>query len=130
MVAQGYLGSQLGRTPRPGKCCDEVAVINALVQMTAEQQTALRTAQTLSDLGHSIDAILATGLIPESQREFIRRELQRDANIDLVPARTVVADPNREDWLVPLDRSSWYYWPALRNYLIAIKGWQPAVIRS
>ena len=98
--------------------------------MTDEQQTALRTAQALADLGHSIEGILASGLIPHAQLEFVRRELERDANIVLVPARTVVADPNRENWLLSLDRSRWYYWPALRGYLITVKGWQPATIRS
>ncbi|MDH4187673.1 MAG: Z1 domain-containing protein, partial [Nitrospira sp.] len=98
--------------------------------MTVDQQIALRTARSLADLGHSIEAILNTGLIPDAQREFVRRELERDANIDLVPARTVVADPNRENWLLSIDRSNWYYWPTLRNYLIAVKGWQPASIRS
>lgn len=98
--------------------------------MTSEQQVALRTARSLADIGHSIESILASGLIPEAQRKFVRDELERDANIVLVPARAVVADPNKSDWLLSLDRSSWYYWPALRSYLITTKGWQPTTIRS
>src|SRR5574341_245346 len=98
--------------------------------MTGEEQIALRTALSLADLGHPIEAILATGLIPEAQREFVRSELERDANFVMLPARTVVADPNRENWLLSVDRSDWQYWPALRIYLIASKGWQPATIRS
>lgn len=98
--------------------------------MTSEQQTALRTARSLADLGHSVDVILASGLVPESQRDFVRQELERDANIVLVPAKTLVADPNKENWLLHVDRSNWYYWPTLRDYLITVKGWQPATIRS
>src|SRR5574341_1867725 len=98
--------------------------------MTGEEQIALRTALSRADLGHPIEAILATRLIPEAHREFVRRELERDANFVLLPARTVVADPNRENWLLSVDRSDWHYWPALRSYLIASKGWQPATIRS
>jgi len=98
--------------------------------MDIEQQRALRTAQSLADLGYSIDAIFATGLIPEAHQQFVRDELERDANIELVPARSIIADANREDWLASVDRSNWYYWPTLRNYLITVKGWQSATIRS
>src|SRR6266446_2505146 len=98
--------------------------------MTAEQQTALRTARSLIDLGHPLDVIFASPLIPAGLHEFVRAELQRDENFPLTPARILVADPNRADWLRTLDRSTWHYWPALRQYLLTTKGWEPPTVRS
>jgi hypothetical protein len=101
-----------------------------LRNFTPEQQIALRTAFSLRDIGHPLQTILASELIPANLKEFVRAELTRDENIVLTPARTMVADPNRADWLRTLDRSSWYYWPALRHYLLAVKGWEQSRIRS
>jgi Z1 domain len=98
--------------------------------MTPEQQIAVRTARSLIDLGHPLDVIFASPLIPAGLRDFVRAELQRDENFLLTPARMVVADPNRADWLQTLDRSTWYYWPALRQYLLTTKGWEPPTVRS
>ena len=42
----------------------------------------------------------------------------------------LVADPRRSEWLRQLDRSSWYYWPTLREYLLGQRGWQAAAVRS
>lgn len=69
-------------------------------------------------------------MIPENLRDFVRHELERDENFPLAPARTVVAEPNRPDWLGDLDRSTWYYWPALRQFLLTYKGWDISALRS
>lgn len=98
--------------------------------MTPEQQTALRTVRSLLDLGHPLDLILGSPLIPAELRDFIRAELQKDENITLTPARTLVADPNKPDWLRDLDRSTWHYWPTLRQYLLTTKGWNSVALRS
>ncbi len=97
--------------------------------MTAEQQNVLRTARTLLAFGHPIELILASPVIPPGLRDFVKEELERDANIELTPARMVVADASRPDWLVSLDRSTWYYWPTLRLYLLR-KGWSSSALRS
>ncbi|MEW6330298.1 MAG: endonuclease, partial [Pseudomonadota bacterium] len=98
--------------------------------MTPEQQTALRTARALLDLGYSLDIVLTNPLITPELREFVRTELQREENITLTPARILVRDQNRADWLRGLDRSAWYYWPTLRQYLLTTKGWDSSVLRS
>lgn len=98
--------------------------------MTAEQQKALKTARALLDLGHALDIVLSNPLIPPTEREFLRTELQRDENFPLLPARTLVANPDRPDWLRGLDRSTWHYWPALRNFLLTIKSWKLSALRS
>lgn len=82
------------------------------------------------DLGHPLELILNSPFIPPEVREFVRNELQRDANFPLTPARTLVADANRPDWLRGLDRSTWHYWPALRQFLLTAKGWQSSALRS
>lgn len=97
--------------------------------MTTEQQTALRTARSLVDLGHPLDVILASPLIPEEQRDYVRSEIQREQNFVLTPARTIVANRDRADWLRDLDRSRWHYWPALRQFLLS-KSWDSAAVRS
>ncbi len=82
------------------------------------------------DLGHTLDVILSNPLIPEALREFVRAEIQRDQNFLLVPARTLTANPDRINWLTRFDRSTWHYWPSLRQFLIATRGWDLATIRS
>lgn len=99
--------------------------------MTPPQQQALRTARGLLENGHPLDQILNSIFIPSDLRDFVRSELQRDQNFQLAPARTLVADPNRPDWLRGLDRSTWHYWPALRQFLLGPnKGWEPSALRS
>lgn len=94
------------------------------------QDQALRTARAMLELGHSRDAILSSGLIPENLRNLVVEELRRDESFLLAPARMLVQDPNRLDWLRGLDRSSWYYWPTLRQFLISHKGWSMSAVRS
>jgi hypothetical protein len=97
---------------------------------TSAQQQALRTARAMLDLGHPIDLVLSNPLIPSDMQGYIRAELERDLNFPLIPARMLVADQNRADWLLGIDRSAWYYWPTLRQFLLTIKGWSGAALRS
>lgn len=98
--------------------------------MTSDQLKALRTARAMVDLGHPLDLILASPVIPVELRQFVEEELRRDENFILTPARSLVADANRPDWVAGLDRSSWYYWPMLRQFLITRKHWESAALRS
>lgn len=97
---------------------------------TPAQHQALRTAHAMLDLGHPLNLILNSAFIPLELREFVRTELERDQNFPLVPARTLIVDPNRPDWLRGLDRSAWHYWPALRQFLLTVKGWGTSALRS
>lgn len=98
--------------------------------MTPEQQTALRTARSLLDLGHPLEVVLSNPLIAADLREFVREELQREENFTLTPARILIADRNKTDWVGGLDRSAWYYWPSLRQFLLTMKGWDSTLLRS
>lgn len=82
------------------------------------------------DLGHPLEAVLNSPFVPPELRDFVREELQRDESFPLTPARTLVADPNRADWLRGLDRSTWHYWPSLRQFLLTSKGWPASALRS
>jgi len=95
-----------------------------------EEQQALRTARSLVDIGHDLEVVLSSPLIPANLRDFVRQELAKEENLTLEPARTLVANRNRPDWLATLDRSTWYYWPALREYLLSVKGWTVPSLRS
>lgn len=98
--------------------------------MTADQERYLRIARTLVDNGLPLNDVLGNRIIPSQHREFVRSELTRDDAIILVPARTIVNNPGRPDWLSSLDRSAWYYWPELRQFLLSKKGLQSSVVRS
>lgn len=98
--------------------------------MSIDHQTALRTAFSLRDLGHPLDAILNSPFIPPEFRESIRIELEKDENMTLTPAKVLVADHNRVNWLGNIDRSEWHYWPTLRQYLATTKGWKTSALRS
>jgi len=98
--------------------------------VTPEQAIAVRTARVLVSLGHGLDVVTANPLIPSDLREFVREQLRREQNITLTPARTLIADKHRPDWLNAADRSTWYYWPTLRDYLLSAKGWDTAIVRS
>ncbi|MBI5101562.1 MAG: Z1 domain-containing protein [Nitrospirae bacterium] len=98
--------------------------------MTPEQQRAIRTARSMLELGHSLDLILSSPFIPPEHRNFVRTEIERDESFPLVPARMIVSDQGRPDWVAGLDRSSWCYWPALRTFLLTTKNWATASIRS
>lgn len=98
--------------------------------ITPEQDLALKTARSMLDLGHSLESILSSGLIPSELCDFIQEEIQQEENIILEPAGVISADQDRVDWLRDIDRSQWYYWSTLRQYLLTKKGWDSSVIRS
>jgi hypothetical protein len=98
--------------------------------MTSEYEKALRTVRAMMDFGYPLDVVLQLPMIPEELRSRLREDVERDQNVILVPARTISADVGRPDWLAGLDRSTWYLWPALRQFLMAKKGWPAAAVRS
>lgn len=68
--------------------------------------------------------------IAEQLRDFVREALAREETVILQPARMIVAEPGRGEWLRQVDRSQWYYWPALRDYLLVTKNWLAPSVRS
>jgi len=98
--------------------------------MTPEEERALRTARSMLDLGHDLEVILENSLIPAAHRKFVQERLLNETTRVLEPARVIVRDATRADWLSGLDRSGWHYWPALRQYLLSVKGWAQYAVRS
>lgn len=98
--------------------------------MKPEQQKAIRTARSMIDLGYSLEAVFGANLIPKELHGIVREELQQEENFPLTPARVIISDQKRSTWLQELDRSSWYYWPQLRQFLLSVKGLDLAALRS
>lgn len=86
------------------------------------QQQALQTARILLELGHSQDVVLNNPLIPESVRQWVAEQLEEERNRTFEPVMVLSASRDRPDWLAAVDRTSWYYWPTLRTYLLGVKG--------
>ncbi len=96
--------------------------------MTFEE--ALGIVRLMIDRGVSRELAIENSAIPEEFRQQIRETLTQEENITLEPARMLVAAPRRDEWLRHTDRSDWYYWPTLREYLLGVKGWSIADVRS
>lgn len=101
-----------------------------MTQPTVQQEQILRTARALLDLGHPREAILENPLIPEDLRAWVKEQLDEESNRTFEPARVLSAARGREDWLAGIDRTNWYYWPTLRNYLLGVKGWPRDTVLS
>jgi hypothetical protein len=86
------------------------------------QQQALQTARILLELGHPQDVVLNNPLIPESVRQWVAAQLEEERNRTFEPVMVLSASRDRPDWLAAVDRTSWYYWPTLRTYLLGVKG--------
>jgi len=91
---------------------------------------ALNLVRLLIGQGISRQQAISNPAIPEEYRGRIQEALERDENIILEPARMLVAAARRDEWLRQLDRSEWYYWPRLREYLLGVKGWHAPAVRS
>src|SRR6266478_3592251 len=91
---------------------------------------AIGLVRVLVDRGISRDDALNNSAVPENLRDSIREILEREDTILLEPPRVLVAEARRDEWLRRVDRSSWYYWPTLRDYLLSFKSWPLATVRS
>lgn len=99
-------------------------------QLSANEEQVLRTARALIDLGHPLDQVMSNPLIPDSLRLWVAEQLNEEANRTFEPARVLSAARDRQDWLATIDRTAWYYWPTLRNYLLGVKGWPKDTVLS
>lgn len=96
--------------------------------MTYEQSLAL--ARLMLDQGVQREVAVGNPAIPTEFHKRISEALQEEENIVLTPARVLVADQQRGDWLRRRDRSDWHYWPTLRSHLLGVKSWTAAAVRS
>jgi hypothetical protein len=84
----------------------------------------------LIDQGIPRDQAIENPAVPLDFRSRIRQVLERDDNIILEPAKLLLAAPRRDEWVRQLDRSTWYYWPRLREFLLGIREWPMPSVRS
>jgi hypothetical protein len=82
------------------------------------------------DRGVPQELAIDNPVVPADFREQLRAGLNRERTLILEPARVLVAQQGREEWLRLKDRSTWYYWPELRQYLIGFKNWEKPTVRS
>ncbi|HEX7151424.1 MAG TPA: Z1 domain-containing protein [Thermoanaerobaculia bacterium] len=75
------------------------------------------------------ETAIANPVVPVNQQAEIRARLAREDLIVLTPVRFIEGE-HRRDWLTDVDRTGWYYWPALRQHLALVKGWQMNAIRD
>ena len=86
-------------------------------------QEALGIVRLLIDRGIAPDAAVTNPAIPEELRDGIRQILKEEETIVLRPVRLLTVDQLRGEWLQSIDRSNWYYWLMLRQYLSGVRGW-------
>jgi len=82
------------------------------------------------DNGVPREVAIENPAIPENLRDFVRDALAIEETVILQPARMLVAETGRGEWLRQIDRSQWYYWPSLRDYLLVTKNWLAPSVRS
>ncbi|MDA8383813.1 MAG: Z1 domain-containing protein [Betaproteobacteria bacterium] len=97
---------------------------------TMTVETALRIVRVLMANGVPRETALGNPAIPTGLREAVSGALSREETIVLRPATIITAQAGRGKWLRRLDRSIWYYWPMLRDYLLNTKNWPVAAVRS
>lgn len=96
--------------------------------MTFER--AIGLVRLMIDSGVLRDDAIENPIIPREFRQRIRETLALDEARILEPARVLVSGQQRDDWLRRLDRSDWYYWPTLREYLLGLGKLTVNAIRS
>lgn len=101
-----------------------------MVQHSASQDQALRTARFLLDVGHPRNQVLTNPAIPADLRLWVEEQLDEEANRTFERARVLSAAQEKQDWLATVDRSEWHYWPTLRTYLLGVKGWPRDTVLS
>lgn len=91
---------------------------------------ALGIVRLLIDKGLSREDAINNLAIPVDLRPEIRQILEREENIILEPPKVLVAKDRNDDWLHKVDRSTWYYWTTLRNYLLGNRALSFPAVRS
>ncbi|HOW53717.1 MAG TPA: Z1 domain-containing protein [Syntrophorhabdaceae bacterium] len=90
---------------------------------------ALGIVRLMIDRGISRETAIENQVIPGEFRAQIREIIIQEENITLEPVRMLVSGQPRDEWLRHVDRSDWYYWPTLREYLLGVKGWSIIDVR-
>jgi hypothetical protein len=91
---------------------------------------ALGIVRLMLDRGVDRETAIDNPAIPREFAQQIRDTLSQEENVTLEPARVISALPRRDEWLRHIDRSIWFYWPALREYLLGMRGLPASAVRS
>lgn len=91
---------------------------------------ALGIVRLLIDKGLDREEAINNLAIPVALRSEIKQILEKEENIILEPAKVLVAKDRDDDWLHKVDRSTWYYWTTLRNYLLGNRALSFPAVRS
>jgi hypothetical protein len=93
-----------------------------------DMSTALGVVRLMIQGGVSREAALANPVIPRALRDEIRTTLEREDVLILRPVTAISGTRPGSGWLPEIDRSSWYFWPQLRDFLLGVKGWPRPVV--
>lgn len=91
---------------------------------------ALGLVRYLLATGTTLDEAILNPAIPSELRDKIKETIKEEETIILQPAKMVIDDEEHVEWLNQKDRSEWYYWPTLRQYLLTTKSWSNASVQS
>jgi len=84
-------------------------------------RSALGLVRLMIQSGVPKEEALANPAVPVELRDAARAELDREEYVVLRPATTISSSPEAGAWLHEIDRSGWYYWPQLRDFLLSAK---------
>ncbi len=93
-------------------------------------RAALGLVRLLIQNGLTRDEALMNPAVPEVLRGEIRAALEREDNLILRPVIAITNASTSASWLRGIDRSDWYYWPQLRDYLLTVKGRPKALVSA
>lgn len=99
-------------------------------ETSALHQQALQTARVLLDVGHPLESVLRSELIPNELRTWVSEQIKAESNRTFERARVIAGVDEDDSWLNGIDRSDWYYWRTLRAYLLGVKNRSRDVVDS
>ncbi len=90
----------------------------------------LNLVKLLMSTGQSLEEALGNSAVPIDLRDRVRQTVKEEETIVLEPATMIVNDEQHVEWLNKADRSTWCYWPTLRQYLLTVKHWPSPSVQS
>lgn len=95
------------------------------------EKDALNLVRFLINAGkQSPELAVNNSAIPQEYREILLKQIIEEENFILEPANVVKRENYDQSWLNKEDKFKWYYWPALRDYLLLKKGLPNSSVES
>jgi hypothetical protein len=95
-----------------------------------DRDRALGIVRLLISSGIDKEEALNNPVIPVEYREHIRAVLISEEVIVLRPPTVLTGEPNKSNWLTNYDRSDWFFWNNLRQYLLSINNFSEEAVRN